>query len=201
MKRLGFNWTEVLLAMRFRRANNPPLLSYPCSRIQKACLESIYQRLMDFPWGSLWIPQLVIPINALSDNHPWFRSSRQGTCCFLQFPRWPPNVVAVNTFRPQIRRQPVGFGEGISTIWQDDESSRVNESTSQPLVFCTWCSLGDLGIWHNDVATSPCCLRVGWRTSQGLLHQRGSIPKFSISWMGLVWGIFFMAMELSKNLF
>lgn len=32
----------------------------------------------------------------------------------------------------------MGFGEGISTIWQDDESSRVNESTSR---LSLWCSV------------------------------------------------------------
>lgn len=120
---------------------------------------------MDFPWGSLWIPQLVIPINALSSNHSWFISSRQGTHCSLWFPRWPPNVVAVNTFQPQISRRPVGFGEGISTIWQEGESSCINEHTSR---LRRWCSAPGA---HSGTRESG---RVVWL---GVPDARGGSPR------------------------
>lgn len=92
---------------------------------------------MDFPRGSLWIPQLVIPINTPSKQLFLVHKFKAKNLLFLRFPRWPPNVVAINTFQPQIRRQPMGFGEGISTIWQDDESPCVNESTSQLSLRCS----------------------------------------------------------------
>lgn len=133
---------------------------------------------MDFPWGSLWIPQLVIPINTLSGNHSWFVSSRQGTHCSLWFPRWPPNVVAVNTFQPQIRRQPVGFGEGISTIWQEDESSCVNESTSQ---LRHWCSVPGA---HSGTRESGRAVWLGVPDARGWGGEqaRGSSPRGVHPW-------------------
>lgn len=158
---------------------------------------------MDFPWGSLRIPQLVIPINTLSKQSFLVHKFKAKNLLFLRFPRWPPNVVAINTFQPQIRRKPMGFGEGISTIWQDDELPCVNESTSQLSLRCSVSGA------HLGTRESSSAMWLGIPASQGWgggqarassprgrgVHPQGPCSRSRPDPVG-----FFMAVELSSVL-
>lgn len=80
----------------------------------------------------------------------------------------------------------MGFGEGISTIWQDDDSSSVNESTSQPGL---WCSVpgAHLGTRDSGIRRGrESQLLGGWGGKQvgGFLHQEGPIPGVSVPGTG-----------------
>lgn len=77
----------------------------------------------------------------------------------------------------------MGFGEGISTIWQDDESSCVNESTSQ---FSLWCSVPDA---HLGTRESGIVMWLGVPAAQGWCggQARVSSAKRNPSLKSLFW--------------